>query len=1239
MRRTLAALLLTTALVVPAAAIAQSAALLPNGMQQFSDQNGAPYANGKVYFYVPNSTTPKTTWVDPNQATANTNPVTLDSAGRAVIYGNGQYRQQLYDQFGTLVWDKLTAVNLLAQSATNVISTGADPTGQNDSAAAFQSAFDTCSVYIPAGTYKITFTLNTGNCKYISYVGAGSGVVDIINATADQTSFVNNANGGDFTGMTWDRAVAAVGSNAIGLNFAAATDYMNLYDVITKNSNPGIWLGVAEYSVAQNVIASMNYGDGFFITDSFVSGEAQWTLLNVLSQENNGWGYDVRALGSTILQLVQWTNVSSFANNNGGILLDGTSTTNRIEGFTLTNGQLNTDGGDEIQMKTYAYTPILVSNTQISLAGTGPTGRLLGTPASNIGFGMDLAGTQVRLSVVQSILAQNSQGGLECNPGTVTDSLELIGDIMELNGTTSPGIGASLACTPISTVVTGGSYGNRTGSSNQAYGITIQNGNGVSLEGVNVPANATAGISITSNANLAFCFGIQGESMTTIGCDSGGGGGGGGTVNISGVGNIVTSPNPISNTGTINTIASPTFSNIILPNNGNIDLGTVAVLSGNGTGVSLTGAVANGFDLGMGIAPNPTNTYPLGLSTNRWSDLQTNTATIAGNLTTNVTGLTQCLHANSAGVVSGTGSDCGSGGSGGALNPIADASVIANTSGGTALPIGTTISAMLDYQMGNPAPVGSLALRGVSNWTDLGPGAAGSILTGGSTGAPTWSAAGTAGQFLSSAGAGTPVWHSLAGSDVTGALGFSPPRFDWGTSVPAATTLSIGTHFNNMILVTGAAGGNITSFGTPGPGTATNDMFYYIAFDTANTIANGANLATPGGVNLSIPAGGAITARYTGAPGWVIDFVRGAGAPGTVTSITAGSNITLSPSPITGTGSVAVATAPTFSGTVTANGSPGLALPNNGNINLGATAVLSGNGSGVSLTGSVANGLGMGMGISPSPTNTYALGASANLWSNVWATTMTVSGAAGTQRIRYWDTAGSPRWSIMADSGSETGSNVGSDFRISRWNDSGTWIEDTLTIQRSTGITNLAHNLNFVTASTGVTWSNSYVNANNSGTTLLGGTFSVGIDSPTFGPKTDNTTTNGASGDRWTAVWATNGTIQTSDEREKKNIEDSNLGLDFIDHLRPVSFEWKEGKLADGRRHYGLIAQQMEVALGQHDFGGLHRPANDNERYGLNYDELVAPLIKAVQQLDQENKELKREVQDLDFRLRHQHGR
>lgn len=72
---------------------AQTAGLLPQPKQQYLDENGNPLSGGKVYNYVPNTTTPKTTWSNSNASTPNSNPVILDSAGRGTIYGTGNYRQ------------------------------------------------------------------------------------------------------------------------------------------------------------------------------------------------------------------------------------------------------------------------------------------------------------------------------------------------------------------------------------------------------------------------------------------------------------------------------------------------------------------------------------------------------------------------------------------------------------------------------------------------------------------------------------------------------------------------------------------------------------------------------------------------------------------------------------------------------------------------------------------------------------------------------------------------------------------------------------------------------------------------------------------------------------------------------------------------------------------------------------------------------------------------------------------
>ena len=81
------------------------AILLPSAELQFADANGHPYAGGTLETYVPGTTTPKTTWVDPGGVAMNTQPITLDAAGRCILYGDGQYRLILRDANGVLVWD------------------------------------------------------------------------------------------------------------------------------------------------------------------------------------------------------------------------------------------------------------------------------------------------------------------------------------------------------------------------------------------------------------------------------------------------------------------------------------------------------------------------------------------------------------------------------------------------------------------------------------------------------------------------------------------------------------------------------------------------------------------------------------------------------------------------------------------------------------------------------------------------------------------------------------------------------------------------------------------------------------------------------------------------------------------------------------------------------------------------------------------------------------------------------
>ncbi len=134
-------------------------------------------------------------------------------------------------------------------------------------------------------------------------------------------------------------------------------------------------------------------------------------------------------------------------------------------------------------------------------------------------------------------------------------------------------------------------------------------------------------------------------------------------------------------------------------------------------------------------------------------------------------------------------------------------------------------------------------------------------------------------------------------------------------------------------------------------------------------------------------------------------------------------------------------------------------------------------------------------------------------------------------------------------------------------------------------------------------------------------------------PITDNTYTLGSSALRWTVVYATTGTINTSDERQKCEIQTSTLGLDFIDHLRPVSYKWKERdgetKEPGVRKHYGLIAQEVKQVLddkniASSDFAGFIYDS-EKDTYGLRYSEFISPMIKAIQDLSKMVADLKAE--------------
>lgn len=136
-------------------------------------------------------------------------------------------------------------------------------------------------------------------------------------------------------------------------------------------------------------------------------------------------------------------------------------------------------------------------------------------------------------------------------------------------------------------------------------------------------------------------------------------------------------------------------------------------------------------------------------------------------------------------------------------------------------------------------------------------------------------------------------------------------------------------------------------------------------------------------------------------------------------------------------------------------------------------------------------------------------------------------------------------------------------------------------------------------------------------------------------PTSSGTMICGGNGYLWASIGAVSGVINTSDSRDKENIQPISLGLDFINDLTPVSYTWKNQNKHLTGEFQGLIAQEVKEVSEKHgvkDFAGWISDDKENpdSRQGLRYTELIAPLIKAVQELSKQNEELKRRIESLE---------
>ena len=162
-----------------------------------------------------------------------------------------------------------------------------------------------------------------------------------------------------------------------------------------------------------------------------------------------------------------------------------------------------------------------------------------------------------------------------------------------------------------------------------------------------------------------------------------------------------------------------------------------------------------------------------------------------------------------------------------------------------------------------------------------------------------------------------------------------------------------------------------------------------------------------------------------------------------------------------------------------------------------------------------------------------------------------------------------------------------------------------------------------------------------SGNLLVGTTTSRGAATFAQGifPLTNNGYNLGSSTYRWSVIYLANSPDVSSDRRLKTDIQDSDLGLEFVKSLRPVKYKLKVGQYVTRkdkngnnlydetgepildervgvRHHYGFIAQEVKQALGEKDaaFWKLEDKDNPESNQALSYEQLISPLVKAIQE-------------------------
>jgi hypothetical protein len=275
-----------------------------NPNEQFCDGNGLPYAGGSLSFYASGTSTPLNTYSDSALSIPNTNPVVLDSAGRAnsIFLQNLAYKVVLADVNNNQIWteDPVYASDYSTRAKLN--SGAGSPNGFVAGTAG------------SAGIGADTYWDNVNDILYVcTQTGTASTAVWTAINSGAATAVVVPPQGY----LTLVSGTPVIANDAVAATAIIYTPFMgNLVPIFSGSSFVPIVFSELTLTLTSGQAANTIY-------DVFIFNNAgSLTLVTGPAWQNSGAGAGARGTGAGTTQLSRlnglWVNTVQISGKNGG---------------------------------------------------------------------------------------------------------------------------------------------------------------------------------------------------------------------------------------------------------------------------------------------------------------------------------------------------------------------------------------------------------------------------------------------------------------------------------------------------------------------------------------------------------------------------------------------------------------------------------------------------------------------------------------------------------------------------------------------------------------------------------------------------------------------------------------------------------------------------------------------------------------------------------------------------------